>query len=76
MLWQGRRFGPLVVEPLPVVVRAARPSRAGAGSTARPATAQHAADALRADARARWRAHLAASPSATDDELIDRSRGT
>lgn len=71
MLWQGRRFGPLVVEPLPVTVRAdeTETSRGRLYRAARDR--QHAADALRADARARWRAHLGASPSTGDDELVD-----
>lgn len=71
MLWQGRRFGPLVVEPLPVTVRAdeTETSRGRLYRAARDR--QHAADALRADVRARWRARLGVSTATGDDELVD-----
>lgn len=71
MLWQGRRFGPLVVEPLPVTVRAdeTETSRGRLYRAARDQ--QHAADALRAHTRARWRARLGVSPVVGDDELVD-----
>ena len=58
LLWQGRRFGPLVVEPLPVTVRAdeTEASRGRLYPAARDR--QHAADVLRADARSAWRERL------------------
>lgn len=71
LLWQGRRFGPLVVEPLPVVVRADE-TEASRGRLYRAARARpHAAAALRADARStlRDRHHLPANASL--DTLLD-----
>jgi hypothetical protein len=64
LLWQGRRFGPLVVEPLPVTVRADE-TEASRGRLYRAARdPQHAADTLRADARAAWRERLHLPPTA------------
>jgi hypothetical protein len=75
LLWQGRRFGPLVVEPLPVVVRAdeAEASRGRLYGAARDR--EHAAAALRADARARWRARLHLPPSASVEAICDHLAG-
>ncbi len=69
LLWRGRRFGPLVVEPLPVTVPADE-TEASRGRLYRAAKdPQHAADALRADARARWRERLGLSPGTTHADL-------
>jgi hypothetical protein len=46
-VWQGRRFGPLVVEPLPAIVRADETMRGRARLTARAGARLRAADALR-----------------------------
>ncbi len=71
LLWTGRRFGPLVVEPLPVVVRAdeAEASRGRLYHAARDRG--HAAEALRADARARLGARASLPPTASVDALCD-----
>jgi hypothetical protein len=47
MLWRGRRLGPVVTEPLPVVVRAAETTEGRARLYRRARAADHAADALR-----------------------------
>ncbi|WP_226346628.1 DUF4350 domain-containing protein [Agilicoccus flavus] len=46
-LWRGRRFGPLVVEPLPAVVPAVETVHARARLYARSGDARHALDLLR-----------------------------
>ena len=48
MLWRGRRFGPLVVEPLPVVVKAVESTRGRGRLYARVRDRSHAAGILRA----------------------------
>jgi hypothetical protein len=71
LLWQGRRFGPLVVEPLPVTVRADE-TEASRGRLYRAAKdRRHAADALRADARSVWRERLHLPPTAPVDVLVE-----
>ncbi|WP_062201060.1 DUF4350 domain-containing protein [Demequina salsinemoris] len=63
-LQQGRRMGPLVTEPLPVVVRASEATR-GRGMLYRRGRARgHAAAALRAGAASRLAARLSLSHSA------------
>jgi hypothetical protein len=47
MLWRGRRLGPVVSEPLPVVVRAAETAEGRARLYRRARASDHAADALR-----------------------------
>jgi hypothetical protein len=47
MLWRGRRLGPVVTEPLPVVVRAAETTEGRARLYRRARATDHAADALR-----------------------------
>ena len=72
LLWQGRRFGPLVVEPLPVTVRADE-TEASRGRLYRAARdRQHAADALRADARSAWRERLHLPLTAPVDVLVEQ----
>lgn len=70
MLWRARRLGPLVSEPLPVVVRAAEvvEGRArlyrGAGARGKAATA------LREGARARLRGPLGLARDTTPETLV------
>ncbi len=47
MVWRGRRLGPVVTEPLPVVVRAAETTEGRARLYRRAHATDHAADALR-----------------------------
>ncbi len=70
-VWRGRRFGRLVVEPLPVVVRSGETTR-GRGRLYRRARAHgHAAAALRAAAAARCAARLGLPRSADAAALVD-----
>lgn len=52
-IWRGRRFGPLVVEDLPVTVRASETMEGRARLYARGRDTAHAADALRIGAAGR-----------------------
>jgi hypothetical protein len=54
-LWRARRLGPVVVEPLPVVVRAAETVEGRARLYRRSGSAAHAAETLRQAAIARLR---------------------
>lgn len=70
-VWRGRRFGPLVVEQLPVVVRSGETTR-GRGRLYRRARAHgHAAAALRAAAASRCATRLGLPRSAGADALVD-----
>lgn len=69
-LWRGRRLGPVVAEPLPVVVRAAETVQ-GQGRLYRRAGARgHAAETLREAARARLLPLLGAPPDATPSTVV------
>jgi hypothetical protein len=69
-LWRGRRLGPVVTEPLPVVVRAAE-SVEGRGRLYRRARARdRAADALRGGARARILPFLGLGTDPPPDSLV------
>nr|WP_260152305.1 DUF4350 domain-containing protein [Hoyosella altamirensis] len=73
-LWRARRLGPVVVEPLPVVVHAAETTEGRARLYRRTSDRAHAADALRAAARARIARALAApgtDPGVNGDALVD-----
>jgi hypothetical protein len=58
LLWRGRRLGPLVTEPLPVVVRSAETAESRGRLYRRVRDQEHAAAALRAGTRARLTAAL------------------
>jgi hypothetical protein len=62
-LWRGRRLGPPVPEPLPVVVRAAETVEGRARLYRRARARDRAADALRAGALARIVPRLQAGPA-------------
>ncbi len=76
-VWRGRRLGPLVTEPLPVIVRAAETTR-GRGRLYRRSRAYgHAAAALRAGTARRAAARLGLPRSAAAPAVIDAlSRAT
>ncbi|WP_326568507.1 DUF4350 domain-containing protein [Amycolatopsis rhabdoformis] len=57
-LWRARRLGPVVSEPLPIVVRAAETAEGRARLYRRGGAAGHAAETLREAARARLRTRL------------------
>ncbi|WP_084077127.1 DUF4350 domain-containing protein [Demequina sp. NBRC 110057] len=70
-LWRARRFGPLVREPLPVVVRASEATRGRARLYRRAGAAGRAGAALRAHAATRIGARLGVPRSASPDALVD-----
>jgi hypothetical protein len=71
VLWRGRRLGPVVVEPLPVLVRATETTR-GRGRLYRRAHAHaHAAAALRAGLISRLAGRVGLPPHATPAEVVD-----
>lgn len=69
-LWRGRRVGPLVAEPLPVVVRASETVE-GRGRLYRSRRARdRAADALRVSARQRLMPRLGLRPDADPGAVV------
>ncbi|OCG73888.1 DUF4350 domain-containing protein [Microbacterium sediminis] len=68
-VWQGRRFGPLVAEDLPVTVRGSETLEGRARLYQRAADPRHAADLLRRGAIARLAKRLALPASATAEEV-------
>jgi len=70
-LWRGRRLGPVVAEPLPVVVPAAEASRGRARLYRKMGARGRAGAALRAGTARRLGVRLGLPRSATPAELID-----
>ncbi|KRE26067.1 DUF4350 domain-containing protein [Agromyces sp. Soil535] len=70
-VWRGRRFGPLVVERLPVQVPAGETSQGRARLYARSAARRHALDQLRIGAIGRISAVLKLPRSASVDAVAD-----
>lgn len=71
VLWQGRRLGPVVVEPLPVLVKATETTR-GRGRLYRRAGAHaHAAAALRAGLVARLAGRVGLPTHAPPDQVVE-----
>jgi hypothetical protein len=77
MLWRGRRLGPVVVEPLPVVVRAAETTEGRARLYRRAGATDHAAAALREATVSRLIPLLGlpsdAQPSAVAERVAERT---
>ena len=72
MLWRGRRLGPLVVEPLPVVVKAVESTQGRGRLYRRVRDRTHAASVLRAADRAPARRRRLRLPADTDPRgLVD-----
>ncbi|PZF52910.1 DUF4350 domain-containing protein [Curtobacterium sp. MCSS17_008] len=69
-VWRGRRLGPLVVEQLPVVVRAAETTEGRARLYARAADRTHALDTLRIAALRRTARRLGLPRSAHVDQVV------
>lgn len=69
-LWRGRRFGRLVVEPLPVVVPPAETTRGRARLYRRARAHAHAADALRSAAARRVARRLGVAESQGPPALL------
>lgn len=72
MLWRGRRLGPLVVEPLPVVVKAVESTQGRGRLYRRVRDRTHAADILRTAAVRRFAVHLRL-PAGTDPRGVVRA---
>ena len=68
--WRGRRLGRVVVEPLPVVVRATESVEGRARLYRRGRARESAADALRAASLSRLRARLALPRTAPVDVVV------
>lgn len=71
VLWRGRRLGPVVVEPLPVVVRAAESTHARGRLYHRAADRAHAAAVLQEATRARLAHRLRLAPDASPRAVAD-----
>jgi hypothetical protein len=69
-LWRGRRLGPVVVEPLPVVVRAAETVEGRARLYESAGARDQAANALRAGLRDRLVRALGLAPDAARETLV------
>uniref|UniRef100_UPI0005B9B5B2 DUF4350 domain-containing protein n=1 Tax=Clavibacter michiganensis TaxID=28447 RepID=UPI0005B9B5B2 len=72
-VWRGRRFGPLVVERLPVVVRADETAEGRARLYQRADAREHALDALRVGTVDRIAATLALGRLASVDDVVAAS---
>lgn len=71
MLWRGRRLGPVVAEPLPVVVQSAETTLGRGRLYRRSRSYGHAAAGLRAGAAGRLAARVGLPRSASAEALID-----
>lgn len=71
ILWRGRRMGPLVFEPLPVVVKAAETAEGRARLYQDARAVNRAADNLRAGTLSRLARHFNLGADATADAVVD-----
>ena len=69
-VWRGRRFGPLVRERLPVIVRSSETMEGRARLYERANARLHALDALRMAALGRLAARVGLSRTASVDEIV------
>lgn len=69
-LWRGRRFGPLVIERLPVIVRASETMEGRARLYQRASARRHALDSLRIGTIGRLASLCGLPVLATVDEII------
>lgn len=83
ILWRGRRFGPLVFEPLPVVVKAAETAEGRARLYHDSHAVDRARDNLRAGTLVRLAKELRLGPDASADDvaravarIVDRPEGS
>jgi hypothetical protein len=75
MVWRGRRFGPLVVENLPVVVRSSETMEGRARLYENTSARGRALDALRLGTLERLAARLGLPRAASVDEIVDATAG-
>jgi hypothetical protein len=73
MFWRGRRLGPVVTEPLPVVVRAAETAEGRARLYRRAGATDHAATALRRSTIDKLIPLLGLTSDATPEAVADRA---
>src|SRR5690606_15192115 len=71
-LWKGRRFGPLVVENLPVTVRASETMEGRARLYEKSSSRMHALDTLRVGAISRLATLTGIGRNATVDDVVYR----
>lgn len=71
VLWRGRRLGPVVIEPLPVAVKATETTRGRARLYRRAGAHAHAASALRAGFVARVAGRIGLPSHAGPDQVIE-----
>jgi hypothetical protein len=71
VLWRGRRLGPLVFEPLPVVVKAAETAEGRARLYQDSRAVSRAADNLRAGTLSRLARHLRLGPEVGADTVVE-----
>ena len=76
MFWRGRRLGPLVVENLPVIVRASETMRGRARLYERANARLHTLDSLRIGTIARLAALCGLATTATVDDVVRASAAT
>ncbi|QFG69106.1 DUF4350 domain-containing protein [Ornithinimicrobium pratense] len=69
-LWQGRRLGPVVVEPLPAVVPAGETTRSRGRLYRQARDREHALAAIRAGTRRRLAPLLGLPPASDQDRLV------
>ena len=72
MVWRGRRLGPLVVERLPVTVKAAETTEGRARLYERSGDRRHALDQLRIGTLGRLARVTGLAAGASVDEIVDR----
>jgi hypothetical protein len=72
MVWRGRRLGPLVVERMPVVVRASETTEGRARLYERSGQRGHALDQLRIGTLGRLARLTGLSSTSSVDEVVDR----
>jgi hypothetical protein len=72
MLWRGRRLGPLVVEPLPVVVKAVESTQGRGRLYRKVRDREHAAEILRSATRRRLATRLRLPASIDPRGLVDQ----
>jgi len=75
MVWRGRRLGPLVVERMPVVVRASETTEGRARLYERSGQRRHALDQLRIGTLGRLARLTGLASTSSVDEVVDRVAG-